>query len=114
MAANPKLPMVSGSGQEAYHIYHADAYILDVELDQPIKLAKQEYGRVAIESRRESLNTQSVGETNIEGLISFKRGHTRVVGAHVQQKTDAFGNDHAGWLTLATAALEGYNVEDII
>jgi len=114
MAANPKLPMVSGSARDVYHIYHADAYILDVELDQPIKLAKQEYGRVAIESRRESLNTQSVGETNIEGLISFKRGHTRVVGAHVQQKTDAFGNDHAGWLTLATAALEGYNVEDII
>ncbi|MGA2005599.1 MAG: hypothetical protein ABSG70_19625 [Terriglobales bacterium] len=114
MAASPNLPMVSGSAQGAYHIYHADAYILDVELDQPIKLARQEYGRVAIESRRESLVTQSVGETNIEGLISFKRGHTRVAGAHVKQKTDVFGNDHAGWVTLATAALEGYNVEDII
>jgi len=114
MAASPKLPMVSGSAQGEYHIYHADAYILNVELEQPIKLAKQEYGRVALESRRESLITQSVGETNIEGLISFKRGHTRVAGAHVKPKTDAFGNDHAGWVTLATAALEGYNVEDII
>jgi len=113
MAANPKLPMTSGSVQP-YHIYHADAYVLNVELEQPIKLAKQEYGRVALESRRESLITQSVGETNIEGLISFKRGHTRVAGAHVKQKTDVFGNDHAGWATLATASLEGYNVEDII
>jgi len=114
MAANPKLPMMSGSVQEQYHIYHADAYILNVELEQPIKLAKQEYGRVALESRRESLITQSVGETNIEGLISFKGGHTRVAGAHVKQKTDIFGQDHAGWVTLATAALEGYNVEDIV
>ncbi len=113
MAASPNVPMMSGSAQP-YHIYHADAYVLNVELEQPIKLAKQEYGRVALESRRESLITQSVGETNIEGLIFFKRGHTRVAGAHVKQKTDLFGQDHAGWVTLATAALEGYNVEDII
>ncbi len=115
MAASPKLPMTSGSAQGQYHMYHADAYILNVELEHPIELPFQEYGRVVLEhTRRESLITQSVGETNIEGLISFKRGRTRVAGAHVQQKTDAFGNDHAGWVTLATAALEGYNVEDII
>jgi len=117
MVASPRLPMVSGStqGQYEYHIYHADAYILKVELQQPIKLPLQEYGHVVLEhTRRESLITQSVGETNIEGLISFKRGHSRVAGAHVQQKTDIFGQDHAGWVTLATAAIEGYNVEDIV
>jgi hypothetical protein len=115
MAASPKLPMTSGSVQQQYHMYHADAYILNAELEHPIKLPFQEYGHVVLDhTRRESLITQSVGETNIEGLISFKRGHTRVAGAHVQQKTDVFGNDHAGWVTLATAALEGYNVEDII
>jgi hypothetical protein len=115
MAASPKLPMMSGSAQGQYHMYHADAYILNVELEHPIKLPFQEYGRVVLEhTRRQSLITQSVGETNIEGLISFKRGHTRVAGAHIQQKMDVFGNDHAGWVTLATAALEGYNVEDII
>lgn len=115
MAANPKSPMMSGSRQGQYHVYHADAYILKVELEQPIKLPVQEYGHVVLEqTRRESLITQSVGETNIEGLISFKRGHSRVAGAHVKQKTDIYGQDHAGWVTLATAALEGYNVEDII
>lgn len=115
MAASPKLPMMSGSVQEQYHIYHAEAYILKGELDHPIKQPIEEYGRVVLEhTRRESLITQSVGETNIEGLISFKRGHTRVAGAHVKQKTDIFGQDHAGWATLSTAALEGYNVEDIV
>jgi hypothetical protein len=115
MAASPKLPMVSGSVQEQYHIYHAEAYILKGELEHPIKQPIEEYGRVVLEhTRRESLITQSVGETSIEGLISFKRGHTRVAGTHVKQKTDIFGQDHAGWVTLSTAAIEGYNVVDII
>jgi|HubBroStandDraft_1064217.scaffolds.fasta_scaffold00283_2 hypothetical protein len=115
MAANPKSPMPSGSVQEQYHIYHAEAYLLKGELEQPIKQSIEEYGRVVLkDTRRESLITQSVGETSIEGLISFKRGHTRVAGAHVKQKTDIFGQDHAGWVTLSTASLEGYNVEDIV
>jgi hypothetical protein len=115
MAANPKPLAGTGTRLEAYHVYHAEACILKGELEQPIKQHIEPYGRVVLENtRRESLITQSVGETNIEGLISFKRGHTRVAGAHVNQKTDIFGNDHAGWITLSTAALEGYNVEDII
>ncbi|MGA9903311.1 MAG: hypothetical protein ACLP0H_04520 [Terriglobales bacterium] len=115
MAANPKLPMMSGSAKEQYHIYHAEAYILKGEIEHPIKQSIEEYGRVVLEhTRRESLITQSVGETNIEGLISFKRGHTRVAGTHVQQKKDIYGNDHAGWATLATSAIEGYNVVDVI
>jgi hypothetical protein len=114
MAANPKSPM-TGSAQEPYHIYHAEAYILKGKLEHPIEQPIQEYGRVVLENtRRESLITQTVGETNIEGLISFKRGHTRVVGAHVQQKKDIYKDDHAGWVTLATSALEGYNVVDTV
>ncbi len=105
---------MSGAAKEQYHVYHADAYLLNVELERPIKLPRQEYGHVVLENtRRESLITQSVGETNIEGLISFKRGHTRVAGSHVRQKTDIYGNDHAGWATLATSVLEGYNALDI-
>lgn len=112
MAANPKA--LTPANQQ-YHVYHADAHILDVELEHPIKVARQEYGHVVLENtRREGLITQSVGETNIEGLISFKSGHSRVAGAHIDQKTDIFGQDHSGWFTLATAVLEGYNVEDII
>ena len=110
MAASPKSPMT-----EPYHVYHAQAYILKGELEHPIKQPIQEYGEVVLENtRRESLVTQSVGETNIEGLISFKRGHTRVAGTQVKTKADIYGNDHAGFVTLATAALEGYNVVDTV
>jgi hypothetical protein len=37
-----------------------------------------------------------------------------VAGTQVQFKTDIFGNNHAGWVTLSTAAIEGYNVVDTI
>jgi hypothetical protein len=111
MAANPKVPMMS----EYSHVYHAEAYMLRGEIEHPIRQPIQEYGRVVLEqTRRESLITQSVGETNIEGLISFKRGHTRVIGTQVRQKRDIFGQDHAGWVTLSTGAIEGYNVVDTV
>jgi hypothetical protein len=110
MATNPK-----PRPQEQYHIYHAEAYILRGKIEHPIQQPIQEYGRVVLEqTRRESLITQSVGETNIEGLISFKRGQTRVVGTQVKQKTDIFGHDHAGFVTLSTGAIEGYNVVDTV
>jgi hypothetical protein len=115
MAADPQPLSDPGAVLERYHVYHAEAYILKGELKQPVEQPIEEYGRVVLEhTRREGLFTQSVGETNIAGLISFKRGHTRVAGALVKQKTDIFGNDHAGWVTLSTASLEGYNVEDIV
>lgn len=111
MATSLKVPMMP----DAYHVYHAQAYLLKGRLEHPIQQPIQEYGEVVLENtRRESLITQTVGETNIEGLISFKRGHTRVAGTHVKQKEDIFGNDHAGWVTLATSALEGYNVVDTV
>lgn len=115
MAATPKLPLVSGSVRERYHIYHAEAHILSGEIKHPIERPLGSFGRVVLEhTRRESLITQSVSETNIEGLISFERGHTRVSGTQVKQKKDAFGNDHAGWVTQSTAAIKRINVIDII
>lgn len=114
MAANPQSNMGSGPVLERSHTYHAEAFIFSGHLEHPVKQPIEPYGRVVLESRRESLITQSVGETSVEGLISFKSGHTRVVGTHVQHKTDMFGNNHAGWVTLSTAVLEGFNVVDMI
>lgn len=115
MAASPKSPLGASPVQERSHIYHAEAHVLSGHLEHPIKQPIENYGRVVLENtRRETLITQSVGETNVEGLISFKSGNTRLIGTQVKQKTDIFGNDHAGWVTLSTATLEGYNVVDTI
>ncbi|MFZ1931952.1 MAG: hypothetical protein WAU50_22610, partial [Candidatus Sulfotelmatobacter sp.] len=64
MAANPKSPITSRAAQGQYHMYHAEAYLLRGEIEHPIQQPIQEYGRVVLEqTRRESLITQSVGET---------------------------------------------------
>jgi len=115
MAANPKSLPGTGLGMERYHEYHAEAHILSGHLEHPIEQPIEAFGRVVLEhTTNESLITKTVGPTNIEGLISFEAGHTRVVGTQVKQKTDIFGNDHAGWVTLSTATLEGYNVVDTV
>jgi len=115
MAANLQAPVAPSVVLERYHSYHAEAHLLSGELEHPIKQPIESYARVVLENtRREGLITQTVGETNIEGLISFRSGHTRVIGTQVRNKTDIFGNDHAGWVTLSSAELEGLNVLDII
>lgn len=115
MSANPK-PLVGSdvdSGQ--YHVYHADAQVLSGQLERPIQQQIEHYGRVVLENtRRDGIVTQSVGATNVKGLISFKSGHTRVLGSQVHRKVDLMGNDHSGWITLSTAVLEGFNVLDMI
>ena len=97
------------------HVYHADAHIFSAHLDHPIKQPVERYGHVVLEnSRRETHIAQKVGKTSIEGLVTFKAGHTRVIGTQIRDKKDIFGNDHEGWVTLASAVLEGFNVVDIV
>ncbi|MGB9195360.1 MAG: hypothetical protein WCB53_00395 [Terriglobales bacterium] len=115
MAASPKSPLDSNSNPAHSHVYHAQAHVLMGQIDHPIKQPLEHYGQVVLEnSRRETHIAQEVAETSIEGLISFKSGHTRVIGTLVRDKKDIFGNDHAGHVTLATAVLEGFNVIDIV
>ena len=100
---------------EQYHVYHAEAHLLSGHLEHPIKQPIENYGRVLLENtRRESLFTESVGETNIEGLISFTAGRTRVMGTQLKNKKDIWGVDHSGWVTQSTSVIEGLNVADIV
>src|SRR5712691_7543133 len=103
------------SAVERYHVYHAGAHVLSGELEHPIKQPIEHFGNVVIEkTRRESLFTESVGETSVEGLISFQAGHTRVIGSQLTNKKDIWGNEHSGWVTQSTSVLEGFNVGDVI
>lgn len=113
-AANP-ISLDSRPRLKGYHIYHAEAELLSGKIEQPIKQPIKPIGQVVLQNTRsQSLRTQSVGETNIEGLISFKSGHTRVIGTQLDYKKDIFGTDHSGWATQATAVLEGYSVLDLV
>jgi hypothetical protein len=115
MAANPKSPVVPGSGLERYHVYHAEAHVLSGNLKHPVDQPIEHHGRVVLEkSRRDDHISESVKEKSLEGLISFKAGNTRVSGTQLKNKKDLWGNDHSGWVTLSTSVLEGLNVFEVI
>jgi|SRR5580704_15470469 hypothetical protein len=115
MAANPKPPVETNPVPESFHIYHAEAHVLSGHLEHPIKQPIGEHGRVVLEkTRREGHITEAVGETTLEGLVSFKAGHSRVSGSQLKDKKDLWGNDHSGWVTLSTSVIEGLNVFEVI
>jgi hypothetical protein len=114
MAANPKQPLEPETGVETYHEFHAEAHVLSGELKHPIEQPIQRQARVVLKKTRDDGHiTQSVRETTLEGLISFKAGHSRASGNKIAKK-DLWGNDHSGWVTLSTSVLEGLNVFEII
>src|ERR1700722_20068382 len=115
MAANPKSPLVSGSGLEPYHHYHAEAHVLSGELKHPVNEAIKHHARVTLEKKSDHDHhiVQSVTETTHKGVISFKAGHSRVSGSSIKKK-DLWGNDHSGWVTLSTSVIEGLNVLEVI
>src|SRR5258708_11959979 len=114
MAANPKSPVAPETEEERYHVYHAEAQVLSGNLKHPIKQPIEHHARVVLEkTRRDGHIRQSVEETSLEGLISFKAGHTRASGTKIEKK-DLWGNDHSGWVTLSTSVIEGLNVFEVI
>jgi hypothetical protein len=114
MVANAIPPEQTEEGTERHHVYHAEAHVLEGHLDHPIKQPFR-HGRAVLEnSRREDHINESVKETSLEGLISFKAGFTRVSGSQLKKKKDLWGNDHSGWVTLSTSVVEGLNVLEVI
>jgi len=114
MSANPKPPAERGSNVERYHIYHAEAHLLSGNLKHPIEQPIRHQARVVLEkTRADGHVSQSVDGTSLEGLISYKAGHSRVSGSKIEKK-DAWGNDHSGWVTLSTSVIEGLNVFEVI
>jgi hypothetical protein len=114
MAAKPISEVTPKSGPERYHVYHAEAHVLSGDLKHPINQPIEHKARVVLEkTRRDGHITQSVAGNTMEGLISFKAGHSRASGTRIEKK-DLWGNDHSGWVTLSTSVIEGLNVFEVI
>jgi hypothetical protein len=114
MAANPKSPVAQDSDLKRYHVYHAEAHVLSGNLKHPIDQPIQHQARVVLEKTRlDGHIAQSVEGTTLEGLISYKAGHSRASGSKITKK-DLWGNDHSGWVTLSTSVIEGLNVFEVI
>ena len=115
MAANPKSPVEPLAGLERYHVYHAEAYVLSGHLKHPIEQPIEHHAHVVLEkTRRDGHLSNSIEDQTLDGLISYKAGHTRVSGTQLKNKKDLWGNDHSGWVTLSTSVLEDLNVFEVI
>jgi hypothetical protein len=90
----------------ASHQYHAEANVLSGKLDRPIEQKIEPQAQVALKSLRGTHLNRFVEDVSIEGLISFKTGHTRVSGSRSKK--------HKGWVTLSASIMEDLNVFEVI
>jgi len=96
----------SGTGTRRAHDFHAEAHVLSGELQRPIEQRIEPHVPISLKDERGGHLTRFTEDVSIEGLITFKTGHTRVSGSKSLK--------HQGWVTLSTSILEGLNVFEII
>jgi len=102
MATMPKSQPIK---KTEFHEYHADAQLLSGHLQRPVEREIDEQAFVSLKGRRDRHFFQRAERYSADGLISFESGYTRVSGSHAEKH---------GWVTLATAVLEGLNVLEVI
>ena len=89
------------------HQYHADANLLSGVLERPILQTIPAQAQLSLRDWRGGHLYQRVQGYDLEGLVSFKSGYTRVSGYRSQKKNQAF-------VTIATSVIEGLNVFDVL
>ena len=94
------------TAQQTIHEYHAEAHVLSGELQRPVQQKIEKHAPVSLKGRRGGHITRAVEDVSIEGLITVKKGFSRVSGSQSVK--------HNGWVTLSTSILEGLNVFEIV
>lgn len=106
MTDTPDLATAQKNGPPS-HEYHADAHVLSGHLMRPVEQKIEQHAPVSLKGRRSGHLTRAAEDVNIEGLVTFEKGHTRVSGS----KSLKAGH---GWVTLSTSIIEGLNVFEIV
>lgn len=98
----------TSSGQERRgHEYHAEANLLHGDLERPIVQKIPAQASLSLRDWRGGHLYQRVHGYDLEGLVSFKSGYTRVSGYRSNKKSQ-------GFVTLATSVIEGLNIFDVL
>lgn len=92
--------------QEKTHYFHAEAGVLHARLRRPLEQEVKPQAFVKLPYQGGYLSERAENY-RLEGIISFKSAYTHV-GGHKSLK------DGHGWTTLATSAIDGLNVFDIV
>lgn len=101
MATLPKERLSSA----AEHVYHADAYVLSAELQQPVPSDIKQQGLVDLPDDG-TYTYQTAPPFQLYGVLSYRSGYTQVAGHR-----SAKGH---GFTTLATSVVEDLNVLDVV
>jgi len=88
-----------------YHQYHVDAELVSADFTRPSARKIEAESYVSLEGTDDHYSFQKAEPFNANGLVSFRSGYTRVSGSK---------SDVTGWVTLATAVVEGLNILDVI
>lgn len=95
--------------QQPDHIYNAEAFVLDGGLDLPFEQEIRPLANVKLPGRGGYL-AQHSHSYQLGGAISFRSAYTQVAGSPDPKDS----KKTKGWSTLATAAIEGLNVLDVL
>ncbi len=89
-----------------YHEFHAQAHLLSGYLKHPVARTIRPHSEVSLSGTRGGHRTRMANDVRIDGLIHLRHGRTRVSGGGTLK--------HKGYITLATAVLEGLNVFEVV
>lgn len=104
------LPDSEPQAVTAVHRYHANSYVLSVDLQEPIEREVHAQGQLSLDEESNGKRVykfQPASSYQLEGILSYKSGYTQVAG----HKSPKRGH---GFVTLATSVLEGLNVLDVL
>jgi hypothetical protein len=93
-----------------YRHFHGEAHVLSGHLQRPVEQKIEKHAEIILRDQKDGHLTRFTEEVNIEGLVSFKSGRTRVSGSR-SLKDDP--KNH-GFVTVATSVIERLNVFEVI
>src|SRR5260221_9555423 len=88
------------------HTFHAEASVLEAQLRRPLQqeVLPQAYVKLPFHGGYLSERAENY---RLEGVISFESAYTQVAG-------NPSPKPGHGWVTLATSAIEGLNILDVV
>jgi hypothetical protein len=97
---------MAGDSNPYEHIYDARAFALEGDLHLPVRAAIQPQAFVDLPAAGGYLS-QHACAYRLEGVVSFRAAYTQVAGNPDRKPGH-------GYVTLATAVLEGFNILDVV
>jgi hypothetical protein len=95
------------NGKPRVHYYHAEAGVLDAQLQRPLQQEIKPQAFVKLHDKQPGYLSERAKDYRLEGIISFKSAYTHVTG-HESTK------QHGGWITLSTSVVEGLNIFEVV